>query len=1220
MAGFAPGLAPLAARPPTPPKDNTAKASPSNGLGTTSRGHALLDTPDESPSSSADYTKDSNGKIQKKVGFTLLGTQYHRFSVDGHESDSDGQMRKLPRSRDCKSAKSILKACTDYAGEPLNNDLLGFDHANLPAMLRSTTQHLASASRSSRIDAYSTLIACLSAYDEIPEVQGLAEKVAEITGYIRRDVTATKEEDGSLDIQLATQALKMTTIFLYTPSITTMFPEDFCSFILERSISSLDDQACPKILASHYMQLLEKQRFSPKCMTTDRVARLFSALDTVTTRVTGNRVIVHRLMIYHRLLGQAKSSMISRVASWIDHLVSGMLSTIKDVRARAIAFGMDASLQLGTTSSVSQACLELFDRSSADGRKVVNFLCSRLLEMANSKEDGIHVPQIWSVVIMFLRGRRRQLENWEHMKAWLVVIQRCFNSSDGQTKLQANIAWNRLIFAINLDTSTSVSMAKMLRQPIVSPLERRSSDKNSRIAKQIARSSYCTLLYYALRPTATHAQLDQYWNLYVYQILPSCFTASKNDVDYACNILSALFSGTGKAKIWEDSRTNDGPINPEDLLCLDPKWTRLRTADIMLVFDKLFDTADWRISVDEDAPIVLAWRSFTSALGNAGGKEVIVSMEAMNAVAHIINGIKLLLQRSNSELVKQRNALQRHTTSKVDQSKTFEKVTILIKEAVARIGVIPFLERRLIRTSQDSYEAADTPSSRSSRDSGSLNSPIVHLLNVLLKNVQEMSDATSYLGALKIASSISLQSAASRRTQLSILRNLGRLLVSDDVRQQEVSIMFWRLLAESTSSALKQPHEQESHNDSPQLPGHDFREAVKILELGIQFRSSGSISTWRELHADIVDALRKDIGEEAISLVIVEPLAGILSKDDCIRDDFVLAAATFMVEAIRWPQSLNSMERIQRQLWGVNHIAPKVTSPNLHDKLYSMVEILLGSSYDSLEVLPPASIIPFIRATIKMIVSCPPEYMGMALFRMKKGLAPWVEDTKGILSMRLPSPLCILAPEVKQLWLKVVKSIEQSTVFDTRYLLSIQELVVAGFRSRHKAVVNETIIMWNRTFGGEGALEYPEDLRAILQKLRYMTDLRLPNFPDSIGDDVSEFPFVFENLGADVPRSSIRLCILWTPKMRKRRNRNLSCLLIDSLDQYIRCKAFQGLLKVRHSVRAQGKLLHPRVHRLRHGGKSRLLLGYAYDTMIPKSNSLLLNHRLFYLNQLIHNV
>ena len=45
--------------------------------------------------------------------------------------------------------------------------------------------------------------------------------------------------------------------------------------------------------------------------------------------------------------------------------------------------------------------------------------------------------------------------------------------------------------------------------------------------------------------------------------------------------------------------------------------------------------------------------------------------------------------------------------------------------------------------------------------------------------------------------------------------------------------------------------------------------------------------------------------------------------------------------------------------------------------------------------------------------------------------------------------------------------------------------------------------MWNNTFGAEDFLEYPEDLRITLQKIKSMTELRLPSFPELNGEEVS---------------------------------------------------------------------------------------------------------------------
>lgn len=107
------------------------------------------------------------------------------------------------------------------------------------------------------------------------------------------------------------------------------------------------------------------------------------------------------------------------------------------------------------------------------------------------------------------------------------------------------------------------------------------------------------------------------------------------------------------------------------------------------------------------------------------------------------------------------------------------------------------------------------------------------------------------------------------------------------------------------------------------------------------------------------------------------------------------------------------MERTQHRLWGVTHVAPKVTTlQNPFDKLYSMLDVLLSCSYASLEMLPSATVIRFISATTKMIASCPLEFIGIVLFRLQQGLASWIEDAKGILTLAPSSPLRNLYSEV----------------------------------------------------------------------------------------------------------------------------------------------------------------------------------------------------------------
>ena len=179
--------------------------------------------------------------------------------------------------------------------------------------------------------------------------------------------------------------------------------------------------------------------------------------------------------------------------------------------------------------------------------------------------------------------------------------------------------------------------------------------------------------------------------------------------------------------------------------------------------------------------------------------------------------------------------------------------------------------------------------------------------------------------------------------------------------------------------------------------------------------------------------------------------------------------------------------------------------------------------------------------------------------------------------------------------------------------------MVAIFRSRHKSVVNESIAMWNNTFGTEDTLEYPEDLRTILQKLRSVTELRLPSFPERNGEEVSRLSLPAQNARAYVSRPCLHLCVSSTPKMKKRCKLSLLCPLFNPQFQSIHYKALQSLSKGCGSDRTWETLLHCESHQLQHNGESKLLQKHDYGMMIPRYNSLPLTRHLCSLSQLNHS-
>ena len=72
---------------------------------------------------------------------------------------------------------------------------------------------------------------------------------------------------------------------------------------------------------------------------------------------------------------------------------------------------------------------------------------------------------------------------------------------------------------------------------------------------------------------------------------------------------------------------------------------------------------------------------------------------------------------------------------------------------------------------------------------------------------------------------------------------------------------------------------------------------------------------------------------------------------------------------------------------------------------------------------------------------------------------------------------------------------------DSYFLGTLEEFLIAGFRSRHRSMVNSMITTWNVSFAKADTLEYPVSLRAVLTKLRPTVDIELPGFVD---DDASE--------------------------------------------------------------------------------------------------------------------
>ncbi len=986
------------ARPPTPPIESGSNTKGSllvlsgelsnTNLQAIAQAAACDTPPQNSPSSSAE-----SDKPRKRVGFSPW-TDYHKApTFNGKAIATESLLRQLPPSRERRSSKSILKPRSHFTplSPGINNaaragSISAHRYGSFAEMLESVIRQLAGEDRNGRLDSYITLEGTLKAYEGVPDPKAMAAKMGLFMDFIRRDMCATMPGSKAIDTNLATHALKLLIIFLWTPPLSESLTDEFRTFAIDRSIDALEDPRVPKALVSHHMHLLSQQDFRAKIINSDRANRLISALDEIEEHVKGNSILGERLLIYQKLVHQARGAMITRVGDWLDHLFSAMLSSIKEIRVRAIGLGINSGLALGTSSQVSRAVMDVFNRE-LEGGKFSEHLIERLNRMMSNKEEAMHIPQIWSVVILFLRSRRHQIEQWQHFKSWLTIIQKCFNTSDFAVKFQANIAWNRLIFAIDLRPDMGLAMTKLLRQPITGQLDRRGNDSYSRKARNIAFASYCNLLYYSLRPSSSFQHLDYFWDGYVSQVLQKTLAKNQEDVKHGCQILTALLDTT-QSKVWNENRANElTPVKPEELPRLDPRWVRSRAHVLLIEIEPAVNQASWNSDSGSEAPAQVLWGNFMRSIADAGNKEVKMSSELIAAIAQIFNMLRRFWLDGTSTL-----GMSEESSTRSDL--TLERFGFLVIMAIDCLGAVHFTEKVLTRDSQSMFEAACTPSNRPSKNLEAPRSPLLYLLELLLVPRSGCEVMELYYTTFKDVLKRCCYSRSSRRMRLELLRESAQLLPELSApANEDCCSRCWQAIAELTKASLEDGV-TESPKDSSQQAGHEYRDVVKILNVGMNLPSGERAETWAALYVTLATLVKKETGDGGLVLAVVEPLADTLRSEQSFQGTNAMLYGSLILDKARFPKNQQALDVGHRRLWDVVPFTKKTAVFRPFDHLYQMIDNLLTNSYRKSPFLNPDQIVRFLASLATFVYYCPLSMVANFLKCIQDGVGRWLEDAE----------------------------------------------------------------------------------------------------------------------------------------------------------------------------------------------------------------------------------
>ena len=989
----------LPVRPPTPPRDiskaiDDAISFLDDGNGveqlTSKPGQEqqVIATSEFTPTSSQDTTSLSS--LTKKVGFSA-DPVYHKISRPDQLSSPSTRLlkRSLSSVKDAKPLKSILK--TSYA-PPLTpeerdssaNYFSSTEPQSPTKMLLSVCQQLAGPSRSQRLDAYSTLNGALQAYENVPETTALLQKMRVLTQYLSRDIT-WKDSLDTLDTQIVTQALKLISAILYSQELSQALDDEFRHFLLDRCITILEQADMPKQMIKMHMHLLTQQRFRAPVMNSGRADRILSALQTIEDRCSGNNIVATRLVIYSRLLEQAPAIMLTKARDWLEHVFHGMLSSIKDVRIRAIDACTKAGLQLGQQHHAAKVLSEMFETEVEDGQTYCDYLKSRLFDMISDNEIGPYVPQIWSAVVLFYRSKRLPLHKWPQFKLWLLIIQKCLNASDLTIRYQATLAWNKLVFAFMPDSSTPKHIMTMLKLPLCSGMDKRGTDKYSKQLRNFALDGYYNLLHYGLRPGLSNEELDSAWEAFVEPVLSSAVKSAGKGRLLTCRILRGLLNGnTG---VWNgDAAMQLEAINPEDLPKLDPKWVRTRLAKFLNLLEPVVLQSMWCSS---EANVVLdaTWRSLMQALTDARSQEVKTTMDLKEAIALLVGLFRRLWNCCDPK------------PSDIERDCWIKRYVALLDTMLVGIGAGPLTEDILATTTEDIVEVAPTPSHRPSKHHSAPRSPLVILFSQFYRPPASLPLSETYLASARKVLERPLLNKVSSAASLDLLcRSLHTWTESTStVVGSEIETELWVVIAEVSIQLLKAEIQRSETQDSQPL-GQTLRSAMVILTHGLGLKWSPMLpKTVFDFYDVLVDTAKSVTGDGGVVLAVMEPFAKAL-KDAPAEMTFHDRAGygTRVLQINIWPKQRQSLEQARKALWGVSLAPLKSAAFDPFEHVYSLIVELLSDAYNTVESFLGDDfrvLRSLFTSVLEFLESSPVSLLATAIRKVQGGFTIWIEDS-----------------------------------------------------------------------------------------------------------------------------------------------------------------------------------------------------------------------------------
>lgn len=1114
----------LSVRPPTPPKDlNTLDTDKDadqvlafldDPFGTkepvakVAAAKALLSTPQSSPPSEGGIPSSSAGSSSKKKRVNFLaqpcGVNASAISSQSYLPLHSSPLRPLPQTRVSKPLKSILKPSdATPTPPPANEGAPAHTYKSFADMLESIVKQLASTTRAARLDAYHSLLRTMQAYEKLPDIQALINKMSLLTQFVQRDMQAVGINGAGLDSQLITQALKFLMALVRIPEVKAVMSNDFCGAVVDRIISVASDPSpLPKVIVNTHLAVLMQQNFHPRVITPVRVERILEALDTIEERVTGLSVQAYRVRIFRKLIQQRPEIMNKHTERWFKHTAVNLLSHSKDINQSALDTAISAAKAFGNDRQVAKSVFSVMNRPKSDKTTATHGMVKELQKMLKS-DHAIMAPQIWSAVTALLSVcLTKELAG---LAEWLRLVELFFQSENKEVIKYANMCPGFLAYAKQLDKDTPVMWTKILKEVPSSQFQRRRSPwkKSERDA---AASGYFALLYHALAPTATPAQLDRYWKEFVVDFWTHLVREhSKDHAFAACRVVSALLDGT-RTK-WDPQRTlelrSQALMSREELPLLDSKWVRKSLPSILEFIEMLLETMPWAADEGKDEPAKELWVSLLNSLNSASSQEVMATTDAKDAVAHLTNFLRRIWERDADQLA----------LSQQKEDSGADKLCFLLEKVVEKLGPAQFADKCLTKN-QNKFEVTATPSHRS-RNSGSRTSSLLYFVDLLVNQSEGKLSEALRLRALKLLVKPCYSAQKTRLSGLELLRDCC-LLVNASTRTS-LSDCFWFEIAGLITTCLDDQSSRSKESGSRQL-GKEYDIVVDVLASGFPYLSREPQG--HKLLDSLAQAVQREAGDGAVVLAVIEKVSeNVLKPRGGDKETNCLPLLSILLNHLPKSISSRAVEQGRQELWPSVPKSGKTTDLNPYTHLYDVVVSNGAAAYENLDLEHAPTTNHFLVALATSVKQCPTSLLAVYLRKIQETVSLWVKDPQRKLQRKTAWVKDVYSKvrkhdaygkrkltqgQVVALWTEVCNAMYKLPR-DKQILVHLESLITSGLTSQRRGIVDLSIASWNATFGKEETIRYPTQLEEALRRLSSSVELSLPSLDVRGNEMVGQF-------------------------------------------------------------------------------------------------------------------